>query len=567
MRKFTRKPSVSKRNNSAKSSMPSRTLSRENPYMHSNRHLQRTIGNHAVQRLLQPKTGDSEAGPQSNISAKPASDFSGIPVLDSLHNDSKSTLKTNSPGDIYEREADRVADQVMNMTEAQVQGAYAFGDRLTHRNDHQLVANQTRPGTKHFPTLGAGQIPASPALHKELPTAGRHLDSATAQFMESRFGHGFGRVRIHTDTRAAESARAAQALAYTMGDNIVFSAGQYAPQTSKGRRLLAHELAHVVQQQGGTSAPRAGISRLSSAPIAPQRNDDLAELRARLTVVQARLRVLRAASQGSQDRFAAETLRERLDASQRQLEQNLRTQIIQQRGARQAFPHTGVATRVRSIASASRTDNLVTVSFPIQVAYLSLSAADAQRRVPADLQRIRDTIRDIWQVNIQSGEYAGIQFRVNPTVSYLPRGEARASNAFLIQVRSPDNAPSFGDGTTGTISLAFAHLARVRVVAHELAHLFGFTDTYMEAGRTAGGGRYGMSVVGRQQHPGQADLLGMIDPVVLARWRQEGTITAQQLALQSGPGTPLGRRSFSGTAHYRRPSASTAAPGPGQREL
>jgi Domain of unknown function (DUF4157) len=67
--------------------------------------------------------------------------------------------------------------------------------------------------------------------------------------MEPRFGHDFSKVRVHTDAEAAESAQAVNALAYTVGRDVVFGAGQYAPQTSEGRRLLAHELTHVVQQQ------------------------------------------------------------------------------------------------------------------------------------------------------------------------------------------------------------------------------------------------------------------------------------------------------------------------------
>ena len=67
--------------------------------------------------------------------------------------------------------------------------------------------------------------------------------------MESKFGHDFSQVRVHTDARAAESTRAVNALAYTVGRNVVFGAGQYEPGTSEGRRLLGHELTHVVQQK------------------------------------------------------------------------------------------------------------------------------------------------------------------------------------------------------------------------------------------------------------------------------------------------------------------------------
>jgi hypothetical protein len=70
--------------------------------------------------------------------------------------------------------------------------------------------------------------------------------------MEARFGHDFGQVRVHTDAKAAESARAVNALAFTVGRNVVFGTGQYAPKTSAGQRLIAHELTHVGQQTGTT---------------------------------------------------------------------------------------------------------------------------------------------------------------------------------------------------------------------------------------------------------------------------------------------------------------------------
>ena len=93
-----------------------------------------------------------------------------------------------------------------------------------------------------------GNVP--PSVHNVLSSAGRPLDTGTRSFMESRFGQDFGGVRVHNDSQAAESARAVNAHAYTVGQDVVFGAGQYAPDTSKGRHLLAHELAHTVQQRG-----------------------------------------------------------------------------------------------------------------------------------------------------------------------------------------------------------------------------------------------------------------------------------------------------------------------------
>lgn len=91
-------------------------------------------------------------------------------------------------------------------------------------------------------------------------------------FMESRFSHDFSRVRIHSDQQAVASAQAVNARAYTVGHNIVFNSGQYLPQSDEGKHLLAHELAHVVQQTAGPS-----LARYGSAEIAEKQADDSAE--------------------------------------------------------------------------------------------------------------------------------------------------------------------------------------------------------------------------------------------------------------------------------------------------
>ncbi len=97
-----------------------------------------------------------------------------------------------------------------------------------------------------FGTTRSTTIPSS--VHEVLRSAGQPLDPPTRVFMESRFGHDFSQVRVHTDGQATDSARAVNALAYTVGQNIVFAAGHYDPGTNSGNRLLAHELAHVIQQ-------------------------------------------------------------------------------------------------------------------------------------------------------------------------------------------------------------------------------------------------------------------------------------------------------------------------------
>jgi len=87
-------------------------------------------------------------------------------------------------------------------------------------------------------------------VHNVLQSPGQTLDSATRAYMEPRFGHDFSQVRLHTDSQANRSANAVNARAYTVGRNVVFGQGQYAPNSADGRQLLAHELTHVVQQGG-----------------------------------------------------------------------------------------------------------------------------------------------------------------------------------------------------------------------------------------------------------------------------------------------------------------------------
>ncbi len=91
-----------------------------------------------------------------------------------------------------------------------------------------------------------------PIVHEVLRSPGQPLDAVTRAFMEPRFGHDFSGVRVHTDAKAAESARVVNALAYTVGWDVVFGAGQYMPGNRTSRRLLVHELTHVVQQKDAT---------------------------------------------------------------------------------------------------------------------------------------------------------------------------------------------------------------------------------------------------------------------------------------------------------------------------
>lgn len=145
------------------------------------------------------------------------------------------------PGDAMETEADRVADHVMRAGNSSAPPAIANGASAT-------VSRSAGSGAAAAPGH-AGEL--------GLSSGGTPLDAGTRAFMEPRLGQDLGQVRLHTDDSADASARSLSARAYTLGNDIVFSKGQYDPQSTTGGTLLAHELAHVLQQRQGAT----GIQR------------------------------------------------------------------------------------------------------------------------------------------------------------------------------------------------------------------------------------------------------------------------------------------------------------------
>src|SRR5690554_2482221 len=188
---------------------------------------------------------------------------------------SQTRLEVSRPNDEFEREADRVADQVMLMAEPGLQRACACGgicplcrsdhlgptmriaagnraplaqrlctrcgeelERKTAERDEELLQPKTSTGSTSMATPFAAQVSAT------LAESGTSLPDSVRRYFEPRFGHDFGGVRIHRGTAASRSARMVNARAYTVGRHIVFQDGQDAPETAAGRKLLAHELTH-----------------------------------------------------------------------------------------------------------------------------------------------------------------------------------------------------------------------------------------------------------------------------------------------------------------------------------
>jgi hypothetical protein len=142
-----------------------------------------------------------------------------------------------------EREADAAADRVMRMPDSA-----ASSPALTDSSNWS-VRRKCACGAGAARECGAGPAHASSGVEEVLRSPGQALDAGTRAFFEPRFGRDFSQVRVHADADAVQTSQALSAHAYTVGNDLVFNSGRYAPQTEQGRALIAHELAHVAQQQ------------------------------------------------------------------------------------------------------------------------------------------------------------------------------------------------------------------------------------------------------------------------------------------------------------------------------
>jgi hypothetical protein len=148
-----------------------------------------------------------------------------------------------------------------------------------------------REGTLQRAAISPSRVnEVPPIVHEVLRSPGLPLDAPTRAFMEPRFGHDFSGVRVHTDKRATESARAVNALAYTVGSDLVFEQGYYAPHTAQGRRLLAHELTHTIQQSR-SAAQLSTFSALDQVAPVDSPAEREAEHSAAAVMSEAQLRV------------------------------------------------------------------------------------------------------------------------------------------------------------------------------------------------------------------------------------------------------------------------------------
>lgn len=122
------------------------------------------------------------------------------------------------------------------------------------------IVGQPVDGKKDEDILPAGAVPerTGTVVSSLIPDTGQALPPASRRFFAARLGHDFNNVRIHHGVRAAQAAQSIRARAFTLGNHVVFNQGEYSPHSDTGKRLLAHELTHVVQQRGAAGGATAG---------------------------------------------------------------------------------------------------------------------------------------------------------------------------------------------------------------------------------------------------------------------------------------------------------------------
>jgi Domain of unknown function (DUF4157) len=267
---FSQEPSPHQRQASLRTADANTLLTARHPRPLQSSHAANAVT--TARPLLRAHDKNSDLGPapaaKENSGSRPGFDFSRIRVHATALPAIQKKLTVNTPGDSYEQEADRVSQFVMQMPGPQLQRSCACGGTCSDCQNKTATAplqmKAARPGSP-------AQAEAPPIVHDVLRSPGQPLDAATRSFMEPRFGWDFSRVRIHSDTAAQQSAREVNARAYTVGNDVVFGSGSFAPASVEGRDLMAHELTHTIQQSSSAadhaSAPaRAGSASTQSVP-------------------------------------------------------------------------------------------------------------------------------------------------------------------------------------------------------------------------------------------------------------------------------------------------------------
>jgi hypothetical protein len=232
MRAFTRRQNPAQRVKSASTAapMPSDRIRTQG----FNRDSQRTVGNQAVQRLLAHSSENLAEGLDGSATTRVSHDFSRVAAYRSAHGAIQPKLTIHASDDVYEQEADSVADHVIGRREQKIAQPDSSGPTISVHG------------------VTTGTLDLTDDIEDRLnrnKSGGTPLAGELRAFLVPRFHFDFSKVRVHQDSEATQISQELGARAFTHGTDIYFGAGQYIPSSTEGRRLVVHELVHVAQQE------------------------------------------------------------------------------------------------------------------------------------------------------------------------------------------------------------------------------------------------------------------------------------------------------------------------------
>lgn len=205
-----------------------------------------TVGDHSKEKPAQPRFV-SESGHHSFVNLNICA-----PVI-------QTKLSINQPNDIYEQEADAMADKIVHSKEQATNAAVLNNKNISLQRKCKECEEEEKKAQRKPTSVNSASVSASNGIISNnavssgisaLQGRGGKMDNQTQTFMSGGFGVDFGNIQIHTDNHAADLSRELGARAFTVGNDIYFNTGEYKPSSEQGKHLLAHELTHTLQQSG-----------------------------------------------------------------------------------------------------------------------------------------------------------------------------------------------------------------------------------------------------------------------------------------------------------------------------
>jgi len=348
-------------------------------------------------------------------------------------------------------------------------------------------------------------------------TEGKPMDDETRSFMEQRLNYDFNEVKIHDDEKASESADSINALAYTYADHIVFNTSQYNPQTSAGKKLLAHELTHVIQQSGSSNTSKINRQR-KQTPHDKQLVDNAKKRLAILKPKLDRLRSMKTEVDVEKTRASGE----RMQLDQQSIDPGWK--------GRMAGEESNFSNMNRQPIEIILNNDAIIFKVKFQVFFNNPNA----KNFSVLKQSLQAGINLVWNQTLANGVFQGRKFSIISDPQLINSLQDRKADHWLIEVRSSDTAavthpgcnlpqPSPGIPTSvtdtlcdnGVMNIPPSHVSKPGIIGHEMLHLFGLFDRYLSLEHVKNGKVVSVDLMPTRNIGKRKDALGGDDGPIL----------------------------------------------------